>query len=205
MNHRISSLIVLFVLTACGGGTPAPETAASETPAPGTGAAVPEGSGPAEVAGSDQPAAKDGPIEIQVLSRSGSSLTGTARFEDTPDGVKVSVRLGNGPSGLKGMHIHETGDCSANDAMSAGDHFNPGGHDHGRPPDDARHLGDLGNIGIDTSGTGQLEIVVAGANLKPGDPNSFLGRALIVHAKRDDGSQPAGNAGARIGCGEIKR
>jgi superoxide dismutase, Cu-Zn family len=202
MKHRCSSLFALFCLTACGGAAPAPE---APDPARPPDTAAPAETGAAESPTSEQLASDQGPFEIQILSRSGSTLTGTARFEQTTDGVKVSVRLGNGPPGLKGMHIHEKGDCSADDATSAGDHFNPDAHDHGRPPDEKRHLGDFGNIGIDTTGMGQLEIVVPGANLKPGDPRSFLGRAIIVHAKKDDGSQPAGNAGARIGCGEIKR
>jgi Cu-Zn family superoxide dismutase len=40
--------------------------------------------------------------------------------------------------------------------------------------------------------------------LKAADPASFVGRAIIVHAKKDDGGQPTGNAGGRIGCGVIK-
>jgi superoxide dismutase, Cu-Zn family len=201
MKLRYLSLLALGSLVACGGATPAPE---ATTAAPGSGPAAP--SAPShETPTAEPPAAADGPIEIQILARSGSTLTGTARFEETAEGVKINLRLGNAPSGLKGAHIHAKGDCSADDAMTAGDHFNPDAHDHGRPPDEIRHLGDLGNIGVDTSGTGQLEIMVAGANLKPGDPKSFLDRAIIIHAKKDDGSQPAGNAGPRIGCGEIKR
>jgi Cu-Zn family superoxide dismutase len=196
--------VALLAVAACGGGAPAPETPAGEPPPASATTSQPA---PGEAAPETAPAAaaEDGPIEVQILAKSGSTLTGTAKFEDTPEGVKVTVRLGNAPSGLKGAHIHEKGDCSSDDGKSAGDHFNPGGHDHGRPPDEKRHLGDLGNIGVDTNGLGLLEIVVAGANLKAGDPNSFLGRAIIIHGKKDDGSQPAGNAGERIGCGVIKR
>jgi Cu-Zn family superoxide dismutase len=194
---------VLLVAVACGGGTPPAET--PETPAePAPAEPAPA---PAEPAPEAKPEAKpaDGPIEVAIQARSGAALTGTARFEETADGVKVTLKLGNAPPGLHGAHIHQKGDCSAQDASSAGDHFNPEGHDHGRPPDEKRHLGDLGNIGVDQNGIGLLEIVVAGANLKPGDPHSYLDRAVIVHAKKDDGSQPAGNAGPRIGCAEIKR
>jgi Cu-Zn family superoxide dismutase len=100
-------------------------------------------------------------------------------------------------------HVHETGDCSAPDGASAGGHFNPEGHAHGVPPAQERHLGDLGNIEVGADGTGSTEIVVMGANLEPSDPDSFLNRAIIVHEKRDDGGQPTGNAGGRIGCGVI--
>jgi Cu-Zn family superoxide dismutase len=35
-------------------------------------------------------------------------------------------------------------------------------------------------------------------------PESVIGKALVVHADQDDfESQPSGNSGARIGCGEI--
>jgi Cu-Zn family superoxide dismutase len=205
---RYASAVAIFAgfaLAACGGGTPLPETPATpETPAEP--APTPGAETPAAAAEGAEPAAKtDGPIDAQIQAKSGATLTGTAKFEDTPEGVKVSIRLGNAPPGLHGAHIHEKGDCSAADATSAGDHFNPAGHEHGRPPDEKRHLGDFGNIGVDASGLGVLEIVVKEANLKPGDKNSYLDRALIIHAKKDDGSQPSGNAGARIGCAEIKR
>ena len=36
-----------------------------------------------------------------------------------------------------------------------------------------------------------------------GDFNPVIGRAVVIHAKRDDGGQPTGNAGARIGFGVI--
>jgi Cu-Zn family superoxide dismutase len=74
---------------------------------------------------------------------------------------------------------------------------------HALPPAAERHLGDLGNIDVAADGTGSTEIVVKGATLKEGEPTSFLGRAIIVHAKQDDGGQPVGNAGGRIGCGVI--
>jgi Cu-Zn family superoxide dismutase len=57
---------------------------------------------------------------------------------------------------------------------------------------------------VGKDGKGTLEIVAAGANLKDGDVSSFVGRSLIVHEKKDDGGQPTGNAGGRIGCAVIK-
>ena len=33
--------------------------------------------------------------------------------------------------------------------------------------------------------------------------NAIIGRGVIIHAKPDDGGQPVGNAGARIGFGSI--
>jgi Cu-Zn family superoxide dismutase len=132
------------------------------------------------------------------------SSPGTATFTEVPGGVKVTVEVAGAPPGKVATHVHETADCSAPDAKSAGGHFNPAAKPHGLPPDPARHLGDLGNIEIKPDGTGRTEIVVPGASLGEGDPSSYLGRAIIVHDKQDDGGQPAGNAGGRIGCGVIR-
>lgn len=203
--------VLVFGIAACGGGggggKPAEAPGGGSAPAPEAskgGEAAPAAEGGGEKKEGTKPA-EGGPIEVAIESRSGSTLTGTAIFTEEGDGVKVSIVVGNAPAGLKGAHIHEKGDCSAQDASSAGDHFNPASHPHARPPDEPRHLGDLGNLGVTPAGTGQLEIVVKGANLKPGDPNSFLDRALIIHGKKDDGSQPSGNSGPRIGCAVIKR
>lgn len=154
------------------------------------------------------PGSGEGPrhVEVEVASRSGSALVGMAELTEVAEGLKVVVRVDQIEPGLHGVHIHEKADCSAEDASSAGDHFNPEGHDHGLPTvADQRHLGDLGNMGATApDGKGLLEIVVPGANLKPDDPHSFLNRALVIHADEDTGAQPSGGAGARVGCAEIR-
>jgi Cu-Zn family superoxide dismutase len=142
-------------------------------------------------------------VEVPLMARSNSKLSGKATFTEVDGGVNVTVQVAGAPPGKVATHVHETGDCSAPDAKSAGGHFNPAAKPHGLPPGTERHLGDLGNIEIKPDGTGTTEIVVTGANLRAGDPSSFLGRAIIVHEKQDDGGQPVGNAGERIGCGVI--
>jgi Cu-Zn family superoxide dismutase len=166
--------------------------------APGTAASQP-------AATSATTASDPAPLVVTIEPRSGSKLLGTAKFTATADGVQVAVDLTNAPPGQHAAHIHQNADCSSPDAMSAGDHFNPEMHQHGLPPASPRHLGDLGNIQVQQNGTGHLDIVIPGANLIPGDRLSFLGRGIIIHEKLDTGAQPAGNAGGRIGCGEIKR
>lgn len=155
-----------------------------------------------------QPSAAPAPpaqrIVVNIESRSDSKLKGNAKFEQTATGVKVIVDLSDAPPGSHGAHIHQTADCSDKEAKSAGDHFNPTMHEHGLPPHSTRHLGDLGNIEVAKDGKAHLEIEVEGANLKQGDKMSFFERAIIIHEKPDNGGQPAGNAGKRIGCGEIK-
>jgi Cu-Zn family superoxide dismutase len=185
----VSSLC--WALSACGGGkeaAPPPATPAAEA-APAPAAAEPAG-------------AKT--VEVAFQPKSGSQVSGKATLTETPEGVKVVLTLAGLPPGEHGAHVHEKGDCSAPDGASAGGHFNPASNPHALPTGNPRHLGDLGNITISPDGKGTLEIVAAGANLKDGDPNSFVGRAIIVHEKQDDGGQPTGNAGGRIGCAEIK-
>jgi Cu-Zn family superoxide dismutase len=118
--------------------------------------------------------------------------------------VRTVIDVGGLSPGKHGAHVHEKGDCSAHDAKSAGEHFNPEGHPHGLPPREPRHIGDFGNIEVGEDGRGHLDTVAPGANLRENDPHSFVGRAMVIHAKPDDGSQPSGNAGERIGCGEIR-
>lgn len=156
----------------------------------------------AEPAATPPPVPEGGTI-IEIAPRSESKLSGTARFEPVDDGLRVVVRVVDAPPGDHGVHIHEVGNCTAPDASSAGEHYNPDSHEHGRPPA-TRHLGDFGNLTVADDGTGTLEIVVPGASLDADSSHSFLGRAIIVHAQPDDGSQPSGNSGARIGCGVIE-
>lgn len=200
MKTRALSFLGLLLLSACGGAAPPP---AAPDPAPAAPSAAPEASPAAEP--EEKPAPAPAPIEVTLEAKSGSKLAGKAVLEETSDGVKVTLAVSGISKGKHGAHVHELGDCSSADGKSAGDHFNPGGHKHGMPPGAERHLGDLGNLEVAASGEGKLEITVAGANLKPGDKSSFLGRAIIVHEKTDDGGQPTGNAGGRIGCGVIQR
>jgi superoxide dismutase, Cu-Zn family len=88
------------------------------------------------------------------------------------------------------------------DATSAGGHFNPEGHPHALPDQEKRHAGDFGNLKADGDGNATLTLTVDNITLNCGG-HGILGRAVIVHAKPDDGGQPTGNAGDRIGAGVI--
>jgi len=143
-------------------------------------------------------------LEFAIEAKNGSGLTGKAELTEVDDGVKVVVDVKHIQPGLHGVHIHEVADCSAPDASSAGEHFNPEGHPHALPSDERKHLGDLGNlVAVGPDGQGRLEVVVPGATLEAGDPSSLLNRALVVHADRDTGEQPSGDSGARVGCAEL--
>jgi len=134
----------------------------------------------------------------------GNTVRGTVAFTQEAGGVHVVAELAGLTPGEHGFHIHETGDCSAPDAASAGDHFNPAASPHGGPEATARHLGDLGNITADASGNARYDRVDPRISLE--GEFSVIGRSIVVHAGADDlTSQPAGGAGPRAACGVITR
>lgn len=140
-----------------------------------------------------------------VRPTEGSTANGVVRFEQSgEDTVKVTADLkGLPPSKSLGFHIHEFGDASSADGMSAGGHYNPEGHSHAGPDAASHHAGDLGNIESDAQGNAHKEVTVQGVSVA-GPHNPIIGRSVVVHGKEDDlKSQPAGNAGPRIGVGVI--
>lgn len=120
-----------------------------------------------------------------------------------------------GQQGLHGFHVHEKADFS-NCCLSAGPHYNPFGRTHGGPEDEERHVGDMGNIVVDSNGNSKGRL--SDRLIKLYGETSIIGRSVMVHEDPDDlgkgdNSQPGvngksskstGNAGARIACGEIK-
>ena len=135
----------------------------------------------------------------------GNKAFGEATFEEAGDKLRVIVfAQGLKPGQEHGFHIHEAGDCSSGDGMSAKGHFNPHGKPHGQPTSAERHAGDLPALKAGKDGRAKLDTTIDVITLRPG-PASIIGRGLIIHADPDDyKTQPTGNAGARIACGVIK-
>ena len=124
-------------------------------------------------------------------------------FEKEGDGVRVTADVGGfEPNTKHGFHIHKFGDLGSPDASSAGEHFNPNGHDHALPDAEVRHEGDMGNLVADENGHAKLSLLIDKIALGAGK-QGILGRAVIIHAGEDDGSQPSGDAGDRIAAGII--
>ena len=94
------------------------------------------------------PTVFDDPSAIVVLAATpGSSVHGVVTFVRSGDATQVNANLsGFKPNSTHGMHVHELGDCSAHDASSAGEHFNPEPSQHGAPGAPEHHAGDLGNV-----------------------------------------------------------
>jgi Cu-Zn family superoxide dismutase len=134
---------------------------------------------------------------------SGSNVSGALTFTQVgPNRVRVTGEVTGHSAGAKGFHIHEKGDCSAPDAMSAGGHFNPAKTRHGGSPTTG-HAGDMANIEFDSYGKASVNRVIEGISVGR-DANGIVGRAVVVHMQPDDlKTDPTGNAGGRAACGVI--
>jgi Cu-Zn family superoxide dismutase len=139
-----------------------------------------------------------------VKATQGSTVAGKVEFRQSGSVVKVKVDLtGMAPSSEHGFHVHERGDCSAPDAMSAGGHFNNEGVAHGKFDSPPHHAGDLPNIKADNKGEVHTSFEVTYLTVGSGGTD-VAGRSVVVHRDPDDyKSQPAGNSGPRLACGVI--
>jgi len=157
------------------------------------------------LAGCQSMSSSDGPAlaSAGLMATKGNKTVGEVTFEQVNGKVRVTAQvIGLKPGQEHGFHIHEVGDCSSGDGMSAKGHFNPHGKPHGRG--DVRHAGDLPNLQADKAGRAKMSVDLDILSVTPG-PASVVGRGIIVHAQPDDyTSQPVGNAGARMACGVIK-
>lgn len=129
-----------------------------------------------------------------------SALSGLVKFYDTPyGGVLVEAEIFGLPnsneqnsSDFYAMHIHQFGDCSGT-FEKTGNHYNPTGVPH---PD---HIGDLIPL---LGNQGYAWAVFYDKRLSIDD---LIGKSVIIHSRRDDfTTQPAGDSGIKIGCGEIR-
>jgi Cu-Zn family superoxide dismutase len=141
-----------------------------------------------------------------IMGLGTDTMTGMVSFTQSGSSVTVNVMVTGvvtNPDAMHGVHIHETGDCGMA-GMNAGSHWNPTGAMHGDWGATPSHVGDLGNMQV-TGGSGTLSrtessrwCVGCSDAMK-----NVVGHAVIVHANPDDLSQPAGNAGGRVGCAVI--
>ena len=152
--------------------------------------------------------AQSGKAAKAELRDSQGKVVGTAQLKQTSEGVQVSVQVKGIPVGIHAFHVHSVGKCEAPTFESAGEHFNPGGKKHGLKNPDGPHAGDLPNITVGSDGKGKAQVVNTHFTLGEGTNSVFHagGSAIVIHEKADDGkTDPAGDAGSRIGCGVIER
>lgn len=148
---------------------------------------------------------------VNFASPAGASRGSGVLWQD-PDGrVHVELRLVGLPPGTHGIHFHTVGRCEGTGPTafsSAGAHFNPRGRRHGLSSVDGPHAGDLPNVTVHSNGTAQYNVTSDRVSLTTGSTNIVGGdgTAVIIHAAADDQiTDPAGNSGARIACGVVRR
>ena len=146
------------------------------------------------------------PSAVAVLEPTkGNTAAGKVTFVQKGDKVYVVAQVSGLSPGGHGFHVHEKGDCSADDGMSAGGHFNPTGKPHGNPAEAEHHAGDMPMLMADGNGeaklSAELPVIMVG-----GGTTDVIGKSVIVHKDPDDyKTQPTGNSGARVACGVIRK
>lgn len=144
--------------------------------------------------------------EAMAWVRGGSKapyLSGLVKFYETfYGGVLIEAEIFGlpdanvlGSSDFYGMHIHENGDCSGPDDgfPATGDHYNPTNQEH------PYHSGDLLPL-FSYQGYAWLAFYDKRLTLP-----EIIGKSVVIHLMRDDlTSQPSGDSGMKIGCGDIR-
>ena len=147
-----------------------------------------------------------GPSAVASLDpTAGNATKGTVSFTQHGGKVRVIAQVsGLRPGAEHGFHVHEKGDCSSGDGMSAGGHFNPAAKPHGSLATD-HHAGDMPNLKADSYGNASATFEIPGVSVGSGAAD-IVGKGLIVHRDPDDyKTQPTGNAGPRLACAVIRK
>ncbi|NIJ21767.1 Cu-Zn family superoxide dismutase [Sphingomonas naasensis] len=137
--------------------------------------------------------------QADITNPAGEKI-GTAIAEEVDGAIRVMIEAGNLPAGEHGTHIHTVGKCEGPDYASAGGHWNPTTHQHGRENPAGPHAGDMPNLNIGASGRDRTIFTLPGGTFE-----GLLdqdGAAIVIHANADDyKTDPSGNSGGRIACG----
>ena len=147
------------------------------------------------------------PVTVNLSGANGASV-GTAMLSPDATGVRITLAVSGLSAGEHAIHVHQTAQCDGPAFTSAGGHFNPEQKQHGMSNPQGPHAGDMPNFTVDASGRSSATVVAPGVTLSDGPHSVFAngGTALVIHEKADDmKTDPAGNAGARIACGVIRK
>lgn len=124
-------------------------------------------------------------------------IRGRIFFRQIPAGVLIKAEIFNLPNDryIFAFHIHQGNKCSGNDDdpfSEADGHFNPDNSPH------PYHKGDLPPL-FASKGYARMSFLTGRFRL-----NEIIGKTIIIHSGTDDfSSQPSGNSGEKIACGEI--
>lgn len=133
------------------------------------------------------------------------AINGVVRFYKQKEGTLVAAQIKGLPTvsdpcsqRVFGFHVHEGAVCSGNAQDPFADtkaHYNPYNCMH------PSHAGDLPPLFGDNKGYA-MEIFYTDRFV----PEEVIGRAVIIHDMPDDfKTQPSGDSGLKIACGEIFR
>ncbi len=124
-------------------------------------------------------------------------LRGKVEFFEKPNGVLIVALIQGLPqnqSGFYGFHIHEGATCTGIAFADTQSHYNPQDTPH------PHHAGDLPPL-LGCNGHAYLQVLTNRFRIP-----DIIGRTVVIHNNPDDfTTQPAGNAGTKIGCGVIKK
>ena len=147
---------------------------------------------------------KENPVAYAMLngSKKHPNIKGKAAFYNTYGGTVVVASVCGLPEGKEqnsqgfhGFHIHEGSSCTGNqqnEFANVQGHYNPANTVH------PQHAGDLPPL---LSNDGNAWMSVYTNRFYPED---VVGHTVIIHERADDfHTQPSGNAGEMIACGEI--
>ena len=132
-----------------------------------------------------------------------SGLSGVVRFYQTRRGVLVCAEISGLPEAEEpcgnrffAFHIHSGGQCTGDCADPFADaltHYNPANCPH------PAHAGDLVPLFSNRGHAFQIFLTDRFTICE------IVGRTVIVHSGPDDfTTQPSGNAGSKIACGQIR-
>ena len=145
------------------------------------------------------------PAIARLEPTKGNATAGTVTFTQKGDKVLVEAKVSGLTPGGHGVPMHEKGDCSSGDGMSAAGHFNPTAKPHGNPSVSDHHSGDMTMLVADASGNASLSAEFGAMSIGSGTTD-IVGKSVIVHKDPDDyATQPTGNSGARVACGVIAK
>ncbi|MBQ8320882.1 MAG: superoxide dismutase family protein [Clostridia bacterium] len=131
-------------------------------------------------------------------------ITGSARFYETDYGVFVITEVRGLPEPniecrepIFAFHIHDGDSCGGEGESpfpGAGMHYNPYGCPHPYHAGDMPPLFSAGGLAYSAFLTDRFTI------------SEIVGKTVIIHSAPDDfTTQPSGNPGEKIACGEIVR
>ncbi|HSZ11080.1 MAG TPA: superoxide dismutase family protein [Rhizomicrobium sp.] len=144
----------------------------------------------------------------KVIGLDGHEM-GAAKFAQSSHGVLIEIEVHGLTPGAHAIHIHSAGVCDPKRKFeNAGPDFSPTPKLHGFFGKGGPHAGDLPNEYAGADGTLHAAILASAISLGKGKKTLFDkdGASIIIHANGDDyTNQPAGNSGARVACGVIRK